>query len=99
MSEAKHSPLPWTAGNGKPSSDVRLLWSKTTCITCIYSDGTSVETQVANAAFIVRAVNSHDHLIATLKLFSENPKARKFLPKGYFDAARAAIAKATGEKS
>ena len=64
MSNTNHTPTPWFVHDGNRNLVV-------TATNCIVADalGTDFdsETERANAAFIVRAANSHDQLVALLE--------------------------------
>ena len=55
------------------------------------------EDHPANAAFIVRAVNSHDALIAALELIAKDCASMKMSATGAAILARAALTLAKGE--
>ena len=64
MSETKHTPLPWKQSQMDPRH-VDTLGGRM-CIDCSQS-GASRYVDAANAAFIARACNVHDDLLAALK--------------------------------
>ncbi len=61
MSESKHTPLPWMADGG----EVRAESGNGRTVALLYSITNEDE---ANAALIVRAVNSHDDLVSALEI-------------------------------
>jgi hypothetical protein len=71
--EAKHTPTPWRVidnepGNGYGSMDITplLIEGESYAIAAVIGDVAGIDPQ-ANAAFIVRACNSHDALVEALK--------------------------------
>lgn len=90
----EHTPVPWHVGG-----DGRIVYEETgyaICNAVVYHgkwDGQE------NAAFIVRAANAHDDLVAALEAWvdafgwDEGPNSMKALR----DSSRAALAKAKGE--
>lgn len=73
MSNTKHAPTPWSAT--EHSWALTGIYSSSEHIAALdISDDATEDNQAelearmaANAAFIVRAVNSHDHLLQTLR--------------------------------
>jgi len=64
MSNSKHSPTPWRLS----TQDVCVAFDRTDEIVFdTYGGEHPKEVEQANAAFIIRAVNSHDQLVALLK--------------------------------
>lgn len=57
---AAHSPTPWTSGSS-------AIFAGKKCIGVTDCDSSTPNVERANAAFIVRAVNAHDDLVAALK--------------------------------
>ena len=105
MSEkSKHTPTPWKANKWAPGWEISAPESHYTV--CRLTDCNNEE---ANAAFIVRACNSHDELLEALKglllevtgahsgtssIFAEELKSGRSF---HIAVARAAIAKAEGQ--
>lgn len=58
--KAKHTPTPWTAS-------VDAVFKDNDCICIVDTDNATAKVIEANAAFIVRAVNSHYAMLAALK--------------------------------
>jgi len=72
MSTTNHSPLPWSQGM-RPFGTAEALAvadHDDTVIAHIYTGSSSTGSGKANAALIVRAVNSHEALISALKRIS-----------------------------
>ena len=90
----KHTPTPWTAnGRDIETADGLFLAS---AYTMSYS---SAPTAADNAAFIVRACNSHAALVNALQLMTEKVEARGGGLVGFRDEvehAKAALALARG---
>lgn len=83
MAEREHTPTPWKASGNAVFRDGH----------CLAMTGTDIwmpEVEEANAAFIVRACNAHDDLVAALEAVAE---AR--MPGEARRIARAALAKAS----
>jgi hypothetical protein len=91
MSNTKHTPTPWAAGGSvieREGETIAQAFRMTGC---------PIDQPVVNAAFIVRAVNSHEQLVAALRdllpdaignhIGGPDTQAR-------IDAARAALAAA-----
>ena len=57
-----HTPTPWLYLNSPYVFD-----SERNCIAVVDTDNASEKRMEANAAFIVKAVNAHDELVAVLK--------------------------------
>lgn len=107
----EHSPLPWQMKRAAlpvdGEYDFAIYDEPHGVIAEVFGrSGTSVfPPAVANAAFIVRACNSHAELLAALKALlhevseSGNAYARDFGWPRATDAARAAIAKAEGREA
>ena len=101
MTNAKHTPTPWFYSNG----EVYDIKDNQICLVSYYQDGRVK----ANAAFIVRACNSHDALVEALEALEARAlEMRKLInPKTWSDLenmatveiinARAALALAKGE--
>lgn len=71
MSEGKHAPLPWHVNHDRPYdgiSQISISNGDTQIIANVvtYKRTHGVDGGAANAAFIVRAVNSHDALVKAL---------------------------------
>ena len=110
----EHTKLPWIAGDETRGPKRRFVaavyGNKTTHVADVFLETPDGELEImagrANAAFVVRACNAHDELMAACKALVEwveawNPddgtsKANKATAD--ISAARAAIAKATGEE-
>ena len=106
-----HTPTPWSIGHSMERNYIYGGGSHLACIGSrengffIHDDGSLNESE-ANAAFIVRAVNSHDDLLEALEetvrvavVFAncEAAEARGGKIPPWLVKARAAIAKAWGE--
>ena len=104
---AQHTPGPWTVEEGhiqRDSNGIRY-WQITdgqdaiACNQFCYA-GYDPAVNAANAAFIVRACNSHYRLVEALKAclnFIENTEGEMGETLASGDKARAAIIQATGE--
>lgn len=70
MEAAKHTPTPWRVVNGNRIKDELMPFDRderdTILITTVSGHG-DCESDKANAAFIVKAVNSHYQLVAALQ--------------------------------
>ena len=91
----KHTPLPWTA-------EVHHIVSRDTDGIARNNDNSSVAVahgpdKESNAAFIVRACNAHDELVAALESALKTAEFEGAAPRPWHFAARAAITKAKGE--
>lgn len=90
-----HTPTPWIVVNGLNMPEIR---ANNTSIADIRFNGHNEVHGQANAAFIVRAVNSHEALLASLKelvtLIENNPTVFDTWPRL---RAVQAIAKAEGQ--
>lgn len=74
MDSSKHSPTPWFAKRNGFSTvyiESRLRPGVLQEVAACGPTEAGSESQDANAAFIVRAANSHDRLIAALKTLDE----------------------------
>ena len=104
-----HTPTPWSIGHSMERNYIYGGGSHLACIGSrengffIHDDGSLNESE-ANAAFIVRAVNSHDDLLEALEtllaLDTDGEAGCRIDPIEYGRAlamARAAVAKARGE--
>lgn len=93
MTAPAHTPTPWN--NDSPSGLV--IFSETERVATVDDLGSSFRTKEmkANAAFIVRAVNSHDDLLITLK--SLRKAVSQYLAESVASDIDAAIAKAEGK--
>lgn len=106
-----HTPTPWTSGFGStregsyadiytlPSAAIRAQGVRSVAIAkChVHADKSDLESQIANAAFIVRACNAHDDLVALaqrIEKLSSSPLQRDYVPAEIQQMARAALAKA-----
>jgi hypothetical protein len=101
-----HSPLPWSVGvansgdqidDGAPGIESADGWTVCDVWPSACPDCDSLRFAIANAEFIVRAVNSHADLLAALKAIVAADEV-KSLDRivAAIPAARAAIAKAEG---
>ena len=66
----KHTPTPWRTRSGKEAPDDLIVFDKNGYSICDCAPGTPEmrwETGIANAAFIVLAVNSHAALVEALR--------------------------------
>lgn len=88
MSKAKHTPGPWDENNG------RVFRGNSGSI-CILTDQHSFGEYRANARLIAAAPELLEALQSIIEIGKRNTENPKY--DGYYDAARAAIAKATGE--
>jgi hypothetical protein len=91
MSEAaKHTPTPWHVVNGNRIKDELMPFDRderdTALITTVSGHG-DCESDKANAAFIVKAVNSHEMLVEAL--------CDAVRPYGVFDVAISSCAAST----
>lgn len=94
----KHTPLPWYVDRKRVrhASDARRTPAVAECF-MTHGLGAAGEEDAANAAFIVRACNSHHDLLAALKAVHEHcPCDKDINPRwnAAWDAMEAAIAKA-----
>lgn len=83
-----HTPTPWHTDKDDPSTIFNSMGGYVTRI-----DGNAVQTRAAiegNAAFIVRACNAHDELVAALQRIQTLPESAGAHMQ---DIARAALAK------
>lgn len=97
MTQAKHTPLPWTAEG--MAIDRKQFEIANTFGGSQDMDGNTIGDAVAreNAAFIVRAVNSHYELLGCLKsIIMVLPPETRAEIQGHIDSACDAIAKAEG---
>jgi hypothetical protein len=63
----RHTPTPWSR-NIPPASKYPVIFAgRNTHVTTVNTHGLSKDEIEANTAFIVRACNSHDELVAALK--------------------------------
>lgn len=104
---ASHKPLPWHVGgvhleNGKPQYH-GIGNGQAAIARALVTGVTSYEEAYANAAFIVRAVNTHEEMLIALKNFVGNvgdclccgrPESLDCQPDCNIEIARKAIAKA-----
>ena len=100
---SKHTPGPWHVGEveeidpeDSQENGINIMSAEGYYIAGViggFSDGV----QEANAAFIVRACNAHDELVAALRAYVENDDIGARLRSQRFLNARAALAKARGE--
>ena len=94
----KHTPTPWCLGNhgGIFTHDLRFMVADTSGLDVVVSN----MEELANAAFIVRACNAHDDLVAALyaglRHWHDTAGYPRKEPK-WLAPARAALAKAKGE--
>jgi len=109
---SEHSPLPWTIDKSHPghlgiwASGERAPYHREVAVLPQRSNHpqTPHETTDANVEFIVRAVNTHDELLAALKAFLRAPSLGSSGPGSVtievqsfnLKAAEAAIRKAEG---
>lgn len=63
----KHTTTPWQIVAGMPGS-TEIRSERNCLVAAVYSDSGDQSEEDANAAFIVRAVNSHDKLRNALRL-------------------------------
>lgn len=103
MPETKHTPLPWRLYEGDDYISVGTTDPSDPLILDTIGQRSNdpdrpEDEQVANAEFIVRAVNSHDDLLAVCRAVLDR---HSYQGTGepwpaLFEAARAAVAKAEG---
>lgn len=67
MSDLTHSPLPWVIASGTVVADVHEAVVTDTNVYPTFADETQRQRDVANAEFIVRAVNCHHEMLSALK--------------------------------
>lgn len=106
MTQNAHIPTPWIF---TPSGETMQGYSqpfaiaetdKYNLVAGIFGDVKGgVETAEANAAFIVRACNSHEELLEALKQLVEAGPVYGMINNAPFLNAKAAIARATGGQS
>jgi len=106
---AGHTPTPWEAeiygmndGRGRVYVVGPDGWDKTPVCCCYENDSRNINE--ANAAFIVRAANAHDDLVAALEMVQEQlighmtgawPGTMSITARRVNDAITAALAKAS----
>lgn len=66
-----HSPLPWDDASAYPYSHSVRIFARAKYVATVGNSDDTKEQTVANAAFIVKAVNCHEALVAALKDCSE----------------------------
>lgn len=90
---SEHTPTPWYAHQNQSRRTLRAV--KDDIYIGSFDYGVGRETMIANAEFTVRAVNSHDDLIAALNAIAEGCSfPENDVQRAIRDRARAAIAKA-----
>lgn len=86
MTKSKHTPLPWILEHDTDEGTLKI-WAGTAIeerytgiydsagkielYDCVYDDCESDEEMIANAEFIIKAVNSHKSLISALEDIAE----------------------------
>lgn len=94
----KHTPTPWKAASPQVFMGVTCVWIHGANGPVLKIEGSLKESVLADAAFIVRAVNAHEALLAALKdllhQIETNGERREFVVG---DAVQA-IAKAEGKQ-
>ena len=98
----KHTPGPWVWHEQGEANEYCLLASGQKWVIAFRQNGELMpERQRANAAFIVRACNSHDDLLAALvgaeAFMSGIPDTSDLYPREWLKVVRAAITRAKGE--
>lgn len=92
--ETKHTPLPWVLDH-RFAGGVLIHPDDNEFLTVAKVLGFDNDEAKANAAFIVRAVNAHDDLIAALERLLQIVPPNS-IPFGEADAAYAVLKKARG---
>ncbi len=96
-----HTPKPWKANEGKGYFGLNITDNKNNTICDLFDSSETKEVCLANAAFIVKACNSHEELLDSLKklvLFVEGLQAGDYKNYARVEGARQAISKAEGER-
>lgn len=95
--EQTHTPTPWRycKTNGSPTSGQHMIAGSKPGYLAEIRDCGSGDVS-ANAAFIVRACNAHDELVAALRDIARTDRTTKTSAADLADIARAALAKAEG---
>ena len=92
MSDTKHTPTPWTYDQAESNGSFWIITDKETWVPRIAQvpnyDGMP---NVANAAFIVKAVNNHDKLVEALRMCVDRMDGEYGFDGPEMDAARAAL--------
>jgi len=92
MAEKAHTPTPWKIGAAGDICHGAGGWNGVPLHTGWVEDAwINDETAKANAAFIVRAVNSHDKLVEALRLVAHSGKFQCFDDDAW-DVVNAALA-------
>ena len=96
MNIQQHIALPWHLMDDEPSCIKADCYSARMIVDCTATKlGTEIEE--ANAAFIVRAVNAHDALVAALKFLLKHGKSDNISKSiACVEIAEKALAKAEG---
>lgn len=109
MNESKHTPLPWRILDNHPKRSCLYIQAEQSelmidQVATLYGPDSTDGMTEANAALIVRAVNSHADLVAALEAIvaeidgPDRPYSTdSYLPTQFVDQARAALAKAKWE--
>ena len=102
--KTKHTPLPWHFQDEYIRADSENMDDSGNVVADVYCKPSTTHAEImeANAAFIVRACNSHDELVAALESmmperigYGQSMSIDMYL--NAVDKARAALAKAKGE--
>lgn len=100
MTNTKHTPTPWKVWDHPvPAGEIHIGAFCTPLIAKVMLRDASMNEFEANAAFIVRACNSHEYLVALLdealfQLANVRPAAER---EKYISLVNKALAKARGE--
>ena len=92
---AQHTPTPWDT-NGFLSNDGIRIYHRQDEVAHLSDIGLDQDVLEAHAAFIIRAVNAHDDLLAALKEARNFVLATPFAAPTQLARIDAAIAKAEG---
>lgn len=99
---AEHTEVPWEliVDDDGPYITMPKYLGEDDCLIAVYSSATDPDVRLADAAFIIRAVNNHDQLLAALiglmeRIDDHEPDEWTADDRIRNDAARAAIAAAT----
>lgn len=98
---AKHTPTPWTLSDKRPCEIYGHEDGDRVMLVEAFSGSIDPKEAKANVAFIVRAVNAHDELLATLEAYTNSEYAKSRLDGTLLSAnyaqAMTALAKAEEE--
>lgn len=82
MTEAKHTPTPWKVSEGLDDTSVTIRQDNGEFHRPVAEIWYNGDDPSANAAFIVRAVNSHADMLAALKAIKAEPYGCPFCDSG-----------------